>query len=135
MNIIRIEKIIDDYIYPDISSIIKSYLITKCKMCNRRILEDEGYETYDDLYYCLDCRVLDIIKKCEECKKCYNFMESHNDCPLCFLSCFLFCKKCCNEMYDTNENTGTHIRNCLINQIDMIINISDEDLDITELTI
>ena len=128
-----IEKLINKYIYPDIAEIIKSFLITECKMCNVRILEDEGYSSYDDKYYCLNCRVKNIIKKCDDCNKCYNFMDSHTDCPLCFMSCFLYCKKCCKKNYGNDGITNNHIRNCLINQIDnIIIELSDEDLDIDD---
>ena len=113
-----IDNILDEHFYEDVKNIILKYLTCNCKWCDKEILEDDAFESYNGKFYCLKCRTenLQFIHKCENCHLAYDIRETHGNCVLCFTSCWLYCPKCCLELYgidcenNTTENVGNHIK-------------------------
>ena len=117
----EVKRIIDKLFYKDVAGIIEGFLFVDCKYCNNEVLEDNGFESIDNKYYCRDCIKNEFINKCLKCDKYYSSYDCGIKCFWCFsLSCKLYCERC----YFL-ELISTHVTEMVIPHLDLFWTTDD----------
>ena len=99
----KVIEILDYLFYKDISNHILSFLINKCRSCNKLYFEENTFPVYDNSYVCMGCSRKIRYNLCKNCKLYYDINEDdcciicnrgdcymYRYCPLCKIDQLLF---------------------------------------------
>ena len=78
----------NEIFYPDVASVIISFLDVECRSCHNKMLHGEGYKTIWDYKICYSCVIKKQFEKCKICKK-YSPVILTNSCI-----CIFLCRDC-----------------------------------------